>query len=657
MPALRAYHSSMNRLLAILLVLTSLVAFVASAQSPDEQYLRIYGLIQAGDQLNQSGERTGALKSYLEAQSHLQRLQKVFPDWSPKVVNFRLDYLDEKITALSANAAPSPSSRLEASAAFGAPPPTLSEADQQLSVLEDEVRQLQAEKIVLEAKLKEAFATQPATIDPRELARAEERVQSLTKENELLKVALSTQQAVADPAATEKSLAEARQSLSESRLQLAQQMERANALALEKEALDRKLAALAEDGSAAQLRKANRQLDDANARIAEQTERVNALASEKSSLQARVDTLASAASAAEALRAENELLKKQVSELKSSLPSADEVAAQQTRLTQAQAGIAALQSELEILRLEKSALEAQVGKIAASRDDDARLIQELRAERDELKKQLASKPKSGFLFWRRNKDDARVQELTDQVNTFRARLEALEARAVPYTAEELSLLEKPAAQLAASDASPSAAAFSGPPPGTGALAAEAQSLFRAKQFAAAEQKYLEILQKDENNVYTLGNLAAIQLEMGRLSEAETNVKRALTLVPDDAYALTILGYLKFRQEQYDAAFDALSRAAKLDPKNPEIQNYLGVTLSHKGMREPAEAALRKAIQLDPNYASAHNNLAVYYATQKPPLMGLARWHYNRAVSLGHPRNPELEKLIGLNSPNASSGTP
>ena len=84
---------------------------------------------------------------------------------------------------------------------------------------------------------------------------------------------------------------------------------------------------------------------------------------------------------------------------------------------------------------------------------------------------------------------------------------------------------------------------------------------------------------------------------------------------------------------------------KIDPSNPEIQNYLGVTLSHKGLRTQAETALRKAIQLNPLYAPAHNNLAVVYLNQTPPSPLLARWHYQKAVAAGQPRNADLEKLL------------
>jgi tetratricopeptide (TPR) repeat protein len=325
-------------------------------------------------------------------------------------------------------------------------------------------------------------------------------------------------------------------------------------------------------------------------------------------------------------------------------------------LTQAQANIAALQSELEVLRLEKAALQEQVTKASVGREGEAQQIKQLQMERDDLQKQLAARPKKGFFWWRDKASAAKIKELNAQVDSFRARLEVLESHTVPYTSEELALLQNPETQLA--PATPkSNGASKEPPSGTAALAAEAQRLFISRQMDKAEQKYLEILKRDPDNVYTLANLAAIQLEMGHLDDAEKNIKHALATKPDDAYSLSILGYLEFRQEKYDAAITSLSRAAVLDPQNAEIQNYLGVALSHKGMRDAAETALRKAIQIDPNYGSAQNNLAVFYATQQPPLLGLARWHYNKAISTGHPKNDELEKLLGISSPNVAPVAP
>ena len=106
-----------------------------------------------------------------------------------------------------------------------------------------------------------------------------------------------------------------------------------------------------------------------------------------------------------------------------------------------------------------------------------------------------------------------------------------------------------------------------------------------------------------------------------------------------------MGILKFRQDKYDDALDFLSRSAAIDPNSADTQNFLGITLSQKGQRVPAEAALRKAIQLAPGNANAHHNLAVIYAQQTPPMLELARWHYQKARSYGHPVNEKLEALL------------
>jgi Flp pilus assembly protein TadD len=201
-----------------------------------------------------------------------------------------------------------------------------------------------------------------------------------------------------------------------------------------------------------------------------------------------------------------------------------------------------------------------------------------------------------------------------------------------------------------------ARAASAPPAGAGNLVLEAQRAFAAQRYAEAEEKYQALLRLDENNTFTLGNLALIQLEQGRLDAAEQTLQKALALAPGDARLLGTLGYLRFRQQRYDEALDALSRSASLDPNNAQVQNHLGVVLNHKGLRGPAETALRRALQLDPKFSAAHNNLAVIYAAQQPPALELARWHYQRALANGHPRNPELEKLLEHKpAPGASAG--
>jgi tetratricopeptide (TPR) repeat protein len=184
------------------------------------------------------------------------------------------------------------------------------------------------------------------------------------------------------------------------------------------------------------------------------------------------------------------------------------------------------------------------------------------------------------------------------------------------------------------------------PAGASMIIADAERAFAAKRFPEAEEKYKEVLKMDEDNPVSLCNLAAIQLQEQKFDQAEGNLKKALSIQADDAYALSLTGMMRFQQGKYDEALEALSRSAQLDPKNPETQNYLGITLSQQGQREAAETALRKAVTLNPNYAGAHHNLAVIYATQRPPFLELAKYHYNKALALGQQPNPDLEKQLG-----------
>ena len=435
----------MKKVLLIILLATSL----ARAKDPDQEYIRIYEWVAEAETLNQEGKTQTATEIYRKAQIALTKLQAESPDWNKDVVKFRLNYLNEKLAAAARTSNPVPAKAVETSAAA---------TNLQSNLSADEVRRLQSEKAMLEAKLKEALAARPNDVSPEALAKMEEKVIKLQKERDLLKVALEQ--------------------------------------------------------------------------------------------------------------------------------------------------------------------EAAVPKVGSSEPENKKLVTVKKSEQ-----------KSPAL------------QKNNEVEQLRARLDVLEARPMPFTAEELALFVPSEPRLAPANSTP-AKKSKGLPAGAGALVAQAERAFAARRFDEAEKKYLEVLRQDEKNSYILGNLAATQLELNEIGKAEGNIQRALKIDPDDAFSLTLLGMVKFRQGSFDEALNLLSRSAKVDPLNPETQNYLGITLSQKGQRVAAEAALRLAIKLQPNYAGAHLNLAVIYATQRPAYVELARWHYQKAVALGHAKNPELEKLLG-----------
>ncbi|HEX3989381.1 MAG TPA: tetratricopeptide repeat protein [Verrucomicrobiae bacterium] len=285
-------------------------------------------------------------------------------------------------------------------------------------------------------------------------------------------------------------------------------------------------------------------------------------------------------------------------------------------------------------------------------------FKEAAAQRDELQKKLDAA----------NAASAATSANSGEIDQLRARVAVLESKPVPLTPEEIAIVNAPTAQqlpilpaptttTAPASASPVAAAAAPEkprvvhsakdlPPGAGAMMADGIRASLERDYPRAEEKFKEILHQDENNVYVLVHLADTQFAEGNLSECEKNVTRALELDKDDSASLYLMGILRYRQEKLDEGLDALSRSAQLNTTNPSTQFYLGCVLADKGMRPAAETAFRKALQLEPNYSDAHFNLALVYATEKPPSTALARWHYKRALSLGHERNPKLEAILG-----------
>ncbi len=238
-------------------------------------------------------------------------------------------------------------------------------------------------------------------------------------------------------------------------------------------------------------------------------------------------------------------------------------------------------------------------------------------------------------------------ELEKQLEAARAQLAVLEAKQVPYSVEELALFKQDPAKSGKelTNSPPAARRSKQVPPGAGPLVAEALRAIDAGRFAEAEQKYREVLRQDDQNVYILANLAAVQMDQEKVAEAEETLKRALAIDAHDAPSLYLLGKIKLYQGKLSEAFEALSVSAKLDPEQAETQFLLGKTLVQRGDRAPAEIALRKAIQLKPGWGDAHYLLAVLYTTQKPAFRELAQYHYNKGIKGGAPRNLELEQLM------------
>src|SRR5258706_11104612 len=135
---------------AFTLAAVVLAPFLARGESPDDRYVRVYSLIEEADKLNASGETRSSVTRYSEAQVALKELQRIYPDWNPKIVTYRLNYISTRLDPLTKKmAAPASGSPM--------PPPV----ENPLKIMQDEMARLTAQNALLEAKLREALTVQP----------------------------------------------------------------------------------------------------------------------------------------------------------------------------------------------------------------------------------------------------------------------------------------------------------------------------------------------------------------------------------------------------------------------------------------------------------------------------------------------------------------
>ena len=523
------------------------ILLTARAQGLDDQYVQIYAQIQQADSLKDLGQPGQAAVLYQEALTGLNRIKAATPTWNPQVITFRINDVSEKLAKLRKEPVPA---KVTAEAQ-----PAAENVDwaKQAAMLTERVRGLEAEKVELSAKLKEALSVQTAAANAAELAKAQESLSKLQKDNETLKASLD--QAKASMEAAPKGIS--------------------------KDKYKKDIAAIEE-------------------------------------------RLASAKAKNDEMKKENESLKASLDQAKASVEAAPK-------------GISKDKYKKDITELEE--------RLAAAN-----------AKSDDLKKQLAdldSKAKSSS-----KGDPAR------EIASLRARLRIYEARPEPFTAEELAALKQAEPAIASTNTvsgpsltieAPAVADKTAPkpakkshqelPPGAGPLMADAERDFASHRFDQSQQKFLQVLAQGEDNLKVLYYVAACQIQLDNRPGAEKTVQHALTIDPNDEPTLALLGTLRYQEDKYEEAFSALSRAVELDPKDAAAQNLLGATLAQKGQRGAAETALRKALQLTPDFADAHYNLALIYSKQNPPFTHLARFHYQKALNLGHRPNAELDKLL------------
>ncbi len=177
------------------------------------------------------------------------------------------------------------------------------------------------------------------------------------------------------------------------------------------------------------------------------------------------------------------------------------------------------------------------------------------------------------------------------------------------------------------------------------VATEATKQYAQQKFEDAEKGFQEALRLDPKNVEYLNRLASIKTRLGKSPEAEALLKESLQCQLENPTAWLLFGMNQLEEHQNEKAFASLVQAVLYDTKNARAQNYLGIAAQRNHWNDISGSSLRKAVELDPNYADAQFNLAVYYLQLTPPLIEVARRHYQRALDLGTPHDPKIDEIM------------
>ena len=527
-------------------------------------------------------------------------------------------------------------------------------------------------------KDREIAAAKPPAVDEKRVAELNERIQSAEADNEAL--IEDNQRLLAKLESASKYIESAdsgRKVLEDDRKKIAKQ--RDEAIARTKKIKD----------NAASLEKLTKEKDDLEAQFAKDKKELEArLTKEKADQQAQFakdkkDLEAKLAKATdpeklEKLAIENKDLAARLAETEKKLAEAaakpeesekvlaglrSEINSLNDRLLESQAQIATRDDQLKALakQLDESSGEAARLKLnPRPTADEKRTMVENDLLRGIILRQIKEQAERDAA---RNGLEKEIQNLQIKSDTISKELAVLSRPAFQLSNDERLLFKEPIASLSEPDASslsvtmavakpadgfPVPTPAEGPeslPDATRDMVDQARKLFAQGRFADAEKLYQQIVDTAPNNYFALSNLGVTQIQGRKLSAAEVALKKAIEINPKDAFAATNLGIVYCKQGRFDEAIASLLEAVANDNKDHIAWNYLGICYGEQGFKGKAEEAFKRSIEIRDDYADAHFNLAVLYATTEPPSIDAARLHYKKAVSLGTPADPSLEKLL------------
>jgi len=153
--------------------------------TPGDEFIRIYAALEQADREKSDAHLMQSKALYEAALKDLLSLQTTFPEWKPKVIAYRVRYVQQMLKQVEEEI------KVAQTAAFGSAQDQGGVVDsetqaqqQETAALRSNVERLLREKSLLEAQLREAFAARPAAVEPDKLIQAQSTIDDLKAELE-----------------------------------------------------------------------------------------------------------------------------------------------------------------------------------------------------------------------------------------------------------------------------------------------------------------------------------------------------------------------------------------------------------------------------------------------------------------------------------------
>lgn len=164
-----------------------------------------------------------------------------------------------------------------------------------------------------------------------------------------------------------------------------------------------------------------------------------------------------------------------------------------------------------------------------------------------------------------------------------------------------------------------------------------------EKYGKAEETFTQLLANDDEHIGAIYGIASAYQSMGDFDNAETYLRKTLSLEPAHEYALNALGYLYAEKgTKLDEAEALIKRALEKAPEKGEYLDSLGWVFYKQGRFAEAVTTLEKAIQQSPKNVIILIHLGDAYLKNNEADKARGVWQEAQTIE---PENAEIKERL------------